>query len=241
MTGEQIMAKVLVVDDEENLVATPKYNLAKEGYEVCTALDGTSALATASKEKPDLVILDIMLPGVSGFEVCRKLRRDTTVPILMLTAKDEEVDKVAGLELGADDYVTKPFSMRELMARVRAMLRRVDMLQEQAGEPIRPQNLELGPLALDVSSHEAYFKHRPISLKPKEFDLLAFLLRHPGQVFTRQQLLQQVWGYSYFGDERTVDVHIRWLREKIEEEPSHPTMIQTVRGVGYRLNAPFDK
>jgi len=227
------VAKVLVVDDEENLVASLEYTLAREGYQVCTAGDGPSALETARQQHPDLIILDVMLPGLSGFEVCRILRREMVVPILMLTARDDEVDRVVGLELGADDYVTKPFSMRELMARVRAMLRRLERLGENAGWQVSA--LAAGDLRVDLASHEAFLGERPLQLSPKEYDLLVFLIRHPRRVFTRGQLLDQVWGKDYYGDIRTVDVHVRWLREKIEEDPSHPRRVETVRGTGYRF------
>ena len=231
------MASVLVVDDEENLVASLIYNLTREGYQVSSARDGPSAVETARQERPDLIILDVMLPGLSGFEVCRVLRKDMTVPILMLTAREDEVDRVVGLELGADDYVVKPFSMRELMARVRAMLRRVEMLQEKAsnGEPL--PTIQRGALRVNLSTHEVFLHDHILPLTPKEYDLLAFLMQHPNRVFTRGQLLDQVWGADHLGDMRTVDVHIRWLREKIEEDPSHPHHLETVRGVGYRFRA----
>ena len=222
------MAKVLVVDDEENLVASLRYMLSREGFQVCTAADGASALEVARREGPDLVILDIMLPDVDGFEVCRRLRQESAVPILMLTAKVEEVDKVVGLELGADDYVTKPFSMRELLARVRALLRRARPPEES------PPPIVAGDLKVSLASREAFLGGEPLSLQPKEFDLLAFLAGHPDRVFTRRQLLEQVWGSTYV-DARTVDVHVRWLRKKIERDPSHPRRIETVRGVGYRF------
>jgi len=230
------LAKILVVDDERILLDTLRYNLSKAGYQVWTAADGESALRLARQERPDLILLDVMLPRIDGFDVCRTLRRESSTPILMLTARDEEVDKVLGLELGADDYLTKPFSMRELMARVKALLRRSEMTQAQAADGVaRPQRE--GPLELDPVSHKATLSGKPLHLKPKEFDLLAFLMSNRGRAFSREQLLQQVWGYDYAGDTRTVDVHIRWLREKVEEDPSNPQLIETVRGVGYRFKA----
>lgn len=227
-------SKILVVDDEPTLIETVGYNLRKAGYLVCSATDGPGGLAAARREQPDLVILDLMLPGMDGLDVCRHLRRESAVPVLMLSALGEEVDKVVGLELGADDYLTKPFSMRELLARVKALLRRVELLRAEApGEPARV--LTAGNLTVDLDQHRAAVGSRPLTLKPKEFDLLAHLVRSPGRVHTRDSLLQQVWGYEYAGDTRTVDVHIRWLREKIETDPSNPKRIETVRGVGYRL------
>lgn len=228
------MAKILVVDDEPVLLETLRYNLARAGHEVRTAADGLSALAIARREAPDLIVLDVMLPGMDGFEVCRTLRQESPVPILMLTARDEELDKLLGLELGADDYLTKPFSMRELLARVKAMLRRVEMSRPGAGnESHRP--LRDGDLEVDLVSHGASLAGSPLHLKPKEFDLLAFLMSHRGRAFSRDQLLEQVWGYDYAGDTRTVDVHVRWLREKVEADPSRPELVETVRGVGYRF------
>lgn len=231
------MSKVLVVDDEETLVETIKYNLLKNGYEVCVAFDGMQALNVARRERPDLIVLDVMLPALDGFDVCRALRKDTTVPILMLTARDEEVDKILGLEFGADDYMTKPFSMRELLTRVKVLLRRVRMARDEAAAAAQPSEvLNVGDLEIDLRQHRILHKGLPLNLKPKEFDLLAFLATNRGQVFTREALLQRVWGYSYAGDTRTVDVHIRGLREKIEENPSEPRSIETVRGVGYRFS-----
>ena len=246
------MTKILVVDDEENIAQTLKYNLVREGYEVSLAGDGRLALEVFRREKADLVILDLMLPGMNGLDVCRALRQSSTVPILMLTAKEEEVDKILGLELGADDYMTKPFNLRELIARVRAMLRRMEMLQGQAalaaqaevnraearanGETLPPSLITVGDLQINTGQHTVMLGEKPIMLKPKEFDLLAFLARHRGQVLTREMLLERVWDYDYSGGTRTVDVHIRWLREKIETDPSHPHYIHTVFGVGYKLD-----
>jgi two-component system OmpR family response regulator len=223
---------VLVVEDDQTLLSVLEYNLAKEGYSVVTATDGVHALEAARKEKPDLIILDIMLPKMSGFEVCRILRKEMTVPILMLTAKDDELDKIAGLDLGADDYMTKPFSMRELLARVRAMLRRAEM---QAPKLAAENQLKFGDIEVDIRRHAVTKCGNILSLTPKEFDLLTFLARNKGLVFSRDQLLEKVWGYDYSGDTRTVDVHVRWLREKIEDNPDEPKRLVTVRGVGYKL------
>ena len=225
--------KILIVEDDTNLLATLKYNLDKDGYDVVTAVDGAEAIKTARKEKPDLIILDIMLPIMNGFEICRILRKEMTVPILMLTAKAEEMDKIVGLEIGADDYMTKPFSMRELLARVRAMLRRTRMTVPESTEE---ENVwKIKDLEVDPARHRVLFKGTPLELTPKEFDLLAFLARNKGFVFNRDQLLAKVWGYEYVGDTRTVDVHIRWLRQKIEANPRKPDYLITVRGTGYKL------
>ena len=228
------MTRVLVVDDEPVLVDTIRYNLRREGYDVQVATDGNEALKLAQAASPDLVVLDLMLPGMDGLEVCRQLRRESTVPILMLTAKDDEVDKIVGLEVGADDYMTKPFSMRELLARVRAMLRRSRMQQQtpaaDAAQPVRSDDLEADPLQRRLT-----LRGTVLQLKPKEFDLLVYLMQQRGRVLTRDQLLEKVWGYTFGGDTRTVDVHIRWLREKIEENPGSPRRLETVRGVGYRF------
>jgi DNA-binding response OmpR family regulator len=229
-----MMARVLVVDDEATLVDTIRYNLRREGYEVQVAGEGNEAIRLARASTPDLVVLDLMLPGLDGLEVCRQLRRESTVPILMLTAKDDEVDKIVGLEVGADDYMTKPFSMRELLARVRAMLRRSRMVQ-QAGEADGAQAVRSGDLEADPLQRRVVLREKSIQLKPKEFDLLVYLMQQRGRVLTRDQLLEKVWGYTFGGDTRTVDVHIRWLREKIEEDPGTPRRLETVRGVGYRF------
>jgi DNA-binding response OmpR family regulator len=228
------MARVLVVDDEATLVDTIRYNLRREGYEVHVASEGNEALKLARATSPDLVVLDLMLPGIDGLEVCRQLRRDSTVPILMLTAKDDEVDKIVGLEVGADDYMTKPFSMRELLARVRAMLRRSRMTQQTA-EADGAQSVRSGDLEADPLQRKVILGERSLQLKPKEFDLLVYLMQQRGRVLTRDQLLEKVWGYTFGGDTRTVDVHIRWLREKIETDPGSPVRLETVRGVGYRF------
>ena len=227
------MAKILIVEDDRNLLDTLRYNLRKEGYNTVTAVDGEGALHIARREKPDLIILDIMLPKLSGFEVCRILRKEMTVPILILTAKTDEVDKVVGLEIGADDYMTKPFSMRELLARLGAMLRRADMLEKQlVGEK---KTLKIGDLEVDIGRHQALNKGSRLELTPKEYDLLAFLALNKEIVFSREQLLEKVWGYDFAGDTRTVDVHIRWLRQKIERDPAKPEHLVTVRGTGYKL------
>ena len=225
--------KILVVEDDRNLSDTLKYNLRKEGYEVVTAVDGAEALDVARREKPDLIILDLMLPKISGCEVCRILRKEMIVPILMLTAKADETDKIVGLEIGADDYMTKPFSLRELLARVRAMLRRAKMIETQpaAEEAL----LKVGDIEVDIARHQASKGAATLALTPKEFDLLAFLARNRGFVFSRSQLLEKVWGYDFAGDTRTVDVHIRWLRQKIETDPNNPEHLITIRGTGYKL------
>jgi DNA-binding response OmpR family regulator len=236
--------KILVVEDEPALLETLEYNLERHGFEVATAEDGLEALDVARDVRPDLLILDIMLPKMDGLEVCRILRREMNVPILMLTARVEEMDKVLGLEVGADDYLTKPFSMRELMARVRALLRRVRLIREEiaADEPAtapsdehRPASLVFDDLVVDIARREARLAGDTLGLRPREFDLLAFLARNRGIVLSRDLLLEKVWGWSYGGGSRTVDVHVRWLRQKIEADPTQPTRILTVRGVGYRF------
>jgi two-component system, OmpR family, response regulator len=226
-------SKVLVVEDDPNLLDTLAYNLRKEGYRVITADDGLKAVDIARSEQPDLIILDIMLPGLSGFEVCRILRREMTTPVIMLTAKDEETDKIVGLEIGADDYVTKPFSVRELLARVAAHLRRTKMAAVPAKD--KPAPLKIGRLEVDIARHRATLSGAELDLSPREFDLLVFLSENKGLVFTREQLLEQIWGYDYTGENRTVDVHVRWLRRKIERDPSRPEYLLTVRGTGYKL------
>lgn len=228
--------KILIVEDEENLRETISYRFSAEGYAVATAADGQQALDMVQSFKPDLVLLDVMLPGIDGFEVCRIVRKTSTVPILMLTAKDEEIDKVVGLEVGADDYVTKPFSTRELVARVKALLRRAETAST---EPARNDAMQVaisGDLRLDPGEHRAWLGGRLLDLTPREFDLLAFFMRHKGQAVTREQLLDTVWGYGGTAiDTRTVDVHVRWLREKIEADPSDARRITTVRRIGYRF------
>jgi DNA-binding response OmpR family regulator len=226
---------VLVIEDEENLVEALRFNLEREGYQVHTAPDGAQGLDTARQISPDLIILDIMLPALDGLEICRILRRETDVPILILTAKGEEIDRVVGLELGADDYVTKPFSMRELLARIRGMLRRSRAASEAFSGPRLSQLLKVGDLEIDRDSHVARLKGEHLNLKPREFDLLALLVANKGRAFTRDQILERVWGHDYVGETRTVDVHIRWLREKIQSYPNSPQSIITIRGVGYRF------
>ena len=222
----------MVVEDEENLLAAIKYNLEREGYRALTATDGEEGLRKVAQEDPDLLVLDVMLPVLDGFEVCRIVRRDSDVPILFLTAKDQEMDRVVGLELGADDYVVKPFSMRELLARVRAMLRR----PRARGGQSQPARIVAGDLELDQSSHTLKRKGETVELKPRAFELLALLMSSRGRVFTRDQILERLWGIDFIGDARTVDVHIRWIREKIEKDAGKPTRIVTVRGVGYRFD-----
>ena len=225
--------KILIVEDDNNLLETIKYNLHKEGYDVVTAADGEEAVSVARSEKPALIILDIMLPKMNGFEVCRILRKEMAVPILMLTAKADETDKIVGLEIGADDYMTKPFSMRELQARARAMLRRAKM--SATPQAYETAALKIGTLEVDTSRHVASSAGKLLELSPKEFDLLVFLAKNKGLVFSREQLLEKVWGYDFAGDSRTVDVHIRWLRQKIEADPANPRHFITVRGTGYKL------
>ena len=228
-------ARILVVEDEENILEAIRYSLVAQGYEALTATDGQSGLAAARAERPDLVILDVMLPAMDGLEVCRAIRREQDMPIVILTARDEEVDRIVGLELGADDYVTKPFSMRELMARVRAHIRRyrpgTGSSASEAGEGV----LVSGNLEIDVAGHRVRLAGRELSLRPREFRLLALFMRRVGRALTRDQVLEALWSQDYIGDARTVDVHVRWLREKIEDDPGRPTRIVTVRGVGYRF------
>ena len=225
--------KVLIVEDDRNLLDTLVYNVKKEGYDVVTSTDGEAAIVSAREEKPDLIILDIMLPTLNGLEVCRILRKEMTTPILMLTARNEEVDKIIGLEIGADDYMTKPFSMRELIARLRAMLRRADMTVSRPDSP--GKTITTGTLEIDAERHRITDSGKELELSPREYDLLVFLAINKGFVFTREQLLEKVWGYDFAGDTRTVDVHIRWLRQKIEVDPSRPEKLLTVRGAGYKL------
>ena len=228
--------RVLIVDDEPSLVATISYSLKREGYEVLAAGRGEAAIELAAEHKPSLIILDVMLPGLDGFEVCRMIRRRSSVPILMLTARGDEVDRVVGLEIGADDYLTKPFSMRELMARVKAMLRRREMLLEEFAESHGLENdTETdGDLEVDVPGRVVKVGARIVRMKPREFDLLLFLMRHRGQVFSAASLMRRVWGQGYVADTGTVPVHIRGIRKKVEEDPARPRRIVTVRGAGYR-------
>lgn len=225
---------VLVIEDEENLQEALKYNLEREGYDVLTASDGERGLGMARERQPDLVILDIMLPQIDGLEVCRILRRERDTPIIMLTAKGEEVDRVVGLELGADDYITKPFSMRELLARLRTVLRRT---RNHPRDDSPPSNevFTSGDLEVNLASHTVSLGGVEVDMKPREFDLLALLVANKGRAFTRDQILERLWGQDYIGDTRTVDVHIRWIRQKIETGPGSPNRIVTIRGVGYRF------
>ena len=226
---------ILIVEDDPNLLHTLQYNLNQEGYATLTATDGEAGLRMASRMSPDLVILDVMLPGLDGFEICRILRRESSVPILMLTARGEEVDRVVGLELGADDYVTKPFSMRELLARIRNLIRRASSPQtsELTG---RSEIIRSEDLTIDQISHSVTLGDKTLEMKPREFSLLALLASNKGRAFTRNQILERLWGHDYIGDSRTVDVHVRWLREKIELDPSKPRRIVTIRGLGYRFD-----
>ena len=230
--------KVLVVEDEPTLRETLEYSFSRQGYEVATAADGRAALQVARRERPDVIVLDVMLPELDGLEVCRILRQEMSVPILMLTARTQEVDRVVGLEVGADDYVIKPFAMRELLARVKALLRRVRLDREGAGPEGAlggQEQLTFGDLVLDLGRREVRRAGQVLHLNPKEYDLLAFLARHRGNALSRDLILERVWGWDYAGGTRTVDVHVRWLREKIEPDPAQPVRIVTVRGVGYRF------
>ena len=221
--------KILIIEDEENILEAVKYTLTQEGYDVFTSVDGEDGLEKAQEIKPDLVLLDVMLPKMDGFEVCRILRKDLEMPVFMISAKAEEIDRVVGLEMGADDYITKPFSMRELVVRVRNSLRRA-ALNPQVDEL---EILKFGELEIHLTSHMAIVSGEEVSMKPKEFDLLYLLASHKGRAFTRDQILQRLWDDEYIGDVRTVDVHVRWIREKIEVNPSRPEKLVTIRGVGY--------
>ena len=222
--------KVLVVEDEEPLLFTLAHNLKREGYAVVTASRGDDGLKLAREQRPDLILLDVMLPGIDGIQVCRMLRRDSDVPIIMLTALGGESDRVAGLDTGADDYLPKPFGMRELMARVRALLRRSGArTQPDTG----PTLVVSADLQLDRERREVSRGGRVLRMKPKEYELLLFFLQHPGRVFSREQILDEVWGYDFYGGPRTVDVHVRWLRQKIEDDPANPARLRTIRGSGY--------
>jgi len=261
-TGER-SKRILVVDDESNIRETVAINLRREGLDVEFASDGLEAIEKARSSKPDVVVLDIMLPGIDGFQVCRTIREESTVPIILLSARGEEIDRVVGLELGADDFLVKPFAMRELVARVRAMLRRAKMVGstgEHDPETNAPErsfvadgsgsgtergnresgSIESGDVSIDIPRRHASVAGEMLNLKPKEFDLLTYFVRQPGIVLTREALLREVWGYNYPVDTRTVDVHVRWLRQKIEETPSEPIRIVTVRGHGYRFVSHFD-
>jgi DNA-binding response OmpR family regulator len=244
LQGEKVY-KILVVEDDKTLLEMLRYNLERQEYEVLLAEDGRAALRMARRDAPDLIILDVMLPHMDGFEVCRILRKEMSAPVLMLTARAEEIDKIVGLEMGADDYITKPFSMRELLARVRAHLRRVELIREDvsaaaAGEPSQKvksvATMNFGNLMIDENRREVTVDGQPVRLKPKEFELLLFLARNKGIALSRSLILERVWGWTYDGNSRTVDVHVRWLREKIEPDPANATRIVTVRGVGYRFD-----
>jgi DNA-binding response OmpR family regulator len=237
--------QVLVVEDDNTLSEMIQYNLQRQGYDVLLAGDGRTGLQIAREQKPDLIILDVMLPGIDGFEVCRVLRKEFSVPILMLTARTEEIDKIVGLEMGADDYITKPFSMRELIARVKANLRRTELIREDVASessintiavPKKSLILNFGNLIIDENRREVFLNDQPLKLKPKEFELLLFLARHKGIAVSRDLILERVWEWTYDGNSRTVDVHVRWLREKIEPDPNKPERIVTVRGIGYRFD-----
>ncbi len=232
--------KVLVVEDEITLLETLVYNLTRQGYTALSAADGRVGLETARRERPDLIILDVMLPGIDGLELCRVVRREMNVPIIMLTAKADEVDKIVGLEMGADDYLTKPFSLRELLARVKAQLRRTRLLREELGAEATgsgaAQGMKFGNLVIDLSRREVRLADEPLHLKPKEYELLLFLARNRGIALSRDLILDRVWGWTTLGaGTRTVDVHVRWLREKIEPDAELPQRIVTVRSVGYRF------
>jgi DNA-binding response OmpR family regulator len=229
---------ILVVEDEPSLQETLAYYLKKEGYTVEAVGDGLVALESARRLKPDLIVLDLMLPGIDGFEVCRILRKEMTTPVLMLTARDDEIDRVVGLEVGADDYLTKPFSMRELMARVKAQLRRARLIREELWKQsaeTHQEKISFDNLVINQTRREVILNDGPLQLKPKEYELLLFLAEHRGQMLTRGFILERVWGWDYIGDSRTVDVHVRWLRQKIEADPGKPERIITVRGGGYRF------
>jgi DNA-binding response OmpR family regulator len=257
LSQESSQATILVVDDEPSIRDALSYTLRKEGYRVELAASGLEAIHAARRERPDAVVLDVMLPGIDGLQVCRTLRTESTVPILLLSAKGEEVDRVVGLEIGADDYLAKPFAMRELLARIKAMLRRADMVRPSAihrpsyadsqrsesgfGGQAQASSLPteipvmVGNLVVDRARRQATIRGHVLSLRPKEFDLLFFLAKNPGVVHSRDVLLRRVWGYDFPIGTRTVDVHMRWLRQKLERDPANPEILQTVRGVGYRL------
>ena len=228
--------KILVIEDDRILREALRYNLVAAGYEVVVASDGGEGLVSARQNSPDVVVLDLMLPSLSGMEVCKALRRDGSIlPIIMLTARDSEIDRIGGLESGADDYVTKPFSMREQIARVTAQIRRMQMIKS-ISQNATDEILDLGELVINRASRNVTLNGKSVDLRPREFDLLTHMSANPGRVYTRDQLLHDVWGFEYIGDTRTVDVHVRWLRLKIEEDPARPKILGTVRGVGYRIN-----
>ena len=227
--------KILVIEDEISLRETLAYNLQKQGYMVETSGDGLQGLQLARQMSPDLILLDVMLPGMDGFEICRILRQEMDIPILMLTARVDEIDRVVGLELGADDYITKPFSMRELLARVKTRLRVLNLMREKSNPPEAGKGMVFGNLNIDLERHEISMDNKVLEMQPKEYDLLVYLAQNARRALSREHLLENVWGWNYSGESRTVDVHIRWLREKIEPDPGHPIRIITVRGSGYRF------
>lgn len=228
------MTRILLVDDEPLITDSLSYSLRKEGYEVKAVGDGSVVLAEVQDFVPDLIVLDLMLPGMSGLEICQRLRAKSTIPVIMLTARGEEIDRVLGLEVGADDYLAKPFSFRELLARIRSILRRVEMDRQTS----QFQQITLGRLSLDPVARRVYKGDRELQLSAREFDLLSVLMRNAGRALSREELLAEVWGTDWIGDPRTLDVHVRWLRLKIEEDPASPLFIQTVRGHGYRFAGP---
>ena len=229
------MTLILLVDDEQLITDSLSYSLKREGFDVVTVADGLSAIKAVEDEQPDLVVLDLMLPDISGFEVCRRLRTFTTTPVIMLTARGEEIDRVLGLEVGADDYLAKPFSFRELLARIQAMLRRVQLDRQIATQP---QPMSTHQLSLDPVARRVFKGEQELQLSAREFDLLSVLMKNAGRAMSREDLIKQVWGDDWVGDPRTLDVHVRWLRLKIEEDPASPQFIQTVRGYGYRFAGP---
>ena len=229
------MARVLVVEDDLAILETVAYNLEREGHRVVKAVDGVAGLALSREVEPDLIVLDLMLPRMSGLDVCRVVREERAVPIVVLTARDSEADTISGLNLGADDYITKPFSMAELLARVGALLRRDVLSREAGGGVARGAVLSGGGIELDAEAHEVRAGGALVALRPKEFELLEHLMRHPGHALSRDTILERVWGYEFGGGTRTVDVHMRWLREKLEGDPARPQHLQTVRGVGYKF------
>jgi DNA-binding response OmpR family regulator len=238
VSSHNAMSTILVIEDDTALRETLAYNLSREEYTVQAVGDGLAGLKMAREIRPDLILLDVMLPGMDGFEVCRVLRQEMNIPILILTAREDEIDRVIGLEIGADDYITKPFSMRELMARVKAHLRRDRLIRQEASavqDEVSKDSLSFGNLTVDPSRREVLLENTPILLKPKEFELLLFMAQHRRQALSRQFLLERVWGWDYGGGTRTVDVHVHWLREKIEADPANPTRLVTVRGSGYRF------
>jgi DNA-binding response OmpR family regulator len=223
---------ILLVDDEPHIIELASLYLQQDGFRVISAGDGLTALERAARDNPALLVLDLMLPKLDGWEVCKRIRAESDLPILMLTARDDDIDKIVGLELGADDYLTKPFSTRELIARIKALLRRVQM-DAQTSRPAR--TIQIRDISLDITTRQVMKNGTPLQLRYKEFELLSLLMAHAGQVITRAEIFDQVWGTDWLGDMRTLDVHIRWLREKLEDDPSNPELIQTVRGVGYRF------